>query len=137
MKNIEAFKIISGTAAEVEKSVAEYLGHHPNAQLISHSTCVRSCAVPAQAVQAASRSESVNPAIDISDAAAKLAKEKGIDLATITGTGTHGTITKPDIEKAIAAQTEGQEQDPALTAGVLATEYQEEVIHSFSLAITY
>jgi len=135
MKNIEAFKIISGTAAEVEASVAEYLGHHPNAQLISHSTCVRSCAVPAQAAQAAPPSEPVNTAIDISDAAAKLAKENNIDLNTVKGSGTHGTITKPDIEKAIAAQTEPQQAASAVS--LIAESRQEEVIHSFSLAITY
>lgn len=38
------------------------------------------------------------------DAAKELAKENGIDLATITGTGKDGVITKPDVEAAIEAK---------------------------------
>lgn len=40
---------------------------------------------------------------DISEAARKLAEEKGIDLTKVTGTGANGAITKPDVEAAIAA----------------------------------
>lgn len=38
------------------------------------------------------------------DAAAELAKESGIELSTIKGTGKDGIITKPDVELAIEAQ---------------------------------
>jgi pyruvate/2-oxoglutarate dehydrogenase complex dihydrolipoamide acyltransferase (E2) component len=37
----------------------------------------------------------------VSDAARKLAEESGVDLAEIEGSGTNGSITKPDVEAAI------------------------------------
>lgn len=47
--------------------------------------------------------------IAASDAAAKLAYEKGVDLALVTGTGANGNITKGDVEAFIAARDEGGE----------------------------
>ena len=44
-----------------------------------------------------------------SDAAAKLAYGKGVDLALVTGTGANGNITKGDVEAFIAARDEGSE----------------------------
>lgn len=41
-----------------------------------------------------------------SDAVKKLAEEAGIDLATITGSGTNGNIVKADVEAAIKAKEE-------------------------------
>lgn len=38
---------------------------------------------------------------DATPAAVELAKEKGIDLASVTGTGADGRITKSDVENAI------------------------------------
>ncbi|MBK1884604.1 E3 binding domain-containing protein [Luteolibacter pohnpeiensis] len=43
------------------------------------------------------------PVVDVSDAARKLAEEHSIDLATIKGTGSDGTIIKADVEAAIEA----------------------------------
>lgn len=40
---------------------------------------------------------------EASAAAQKLAQENGIDLATVTGTGANGAITKPDVEAAVEA----------------------------------
>ena len=41
------------------------------------------------------------PAVSATDAALKLARERGLDLAAITGTGTDGRIIKADVEAAI------------------------------------
>ena len=41
--------------------------------------------------------------VDATDAAAALAEENGIDLATVSGTGANGRIGKPDVQAAIDA----------------------------------
>ena len=43
---------------------------------------------------------------DATDAAKALADEHGLDLATVTGTGADGRITKDDVQQAIDAQAE-------------------------------
>lgn len=40
-------------------------------------------------------------AVSITDAARKLAEENGVDIATLTGTGSNGNITVGDVKKAI------------------------------------
>jgi pyruvate dehydrogenase E2 component (dihydrolipoamide acetyltransferase) len=40
----------------------------------------------------------------------RLARNAGLDLATITGSGRDGLVTRPDIERAIAARSAGAEQ---------------------------
>ncbi|MBK1884868.1 E3 binding domain-containing protein [Luteolibacter pohnpeiensis] len=47
--------------------------------------------------------EPQKPTVDVSDAARKLAEEHSIDLTTIKGTGSDGTIIKADVEAAIEA----------------------------------
>lgn len=135
MKNIENFRIISGTAAEIEQEVAEYLAH-PAATIISHATCIRSAtvaaAVPAQAVDAPSRSES--EPFHISDAAEKLAKDNNLDLSTVTGTGKDNGITKSDVE---AALTTREEQQAEQSVTLQSAEYHEEVVHSFCVALCH
>ena len=42
-----------------------------------------------------------NRTVEATDAAAKLAKENGIDLATVTGTGAGGKVIKSDVEALI------------------------------------
>lgn len=49
--------------------------------------------------------------IEASDAAVKLAAEHGIDLATVTGTGANGNITKGDVQKLLDQAAEGSEND--------------------------
>lgn len=48
-----------------------------------------------------------SPADKISEAAAEFAKENGVDLAVVTGTGKDGRITKPDIQAVIDARQTG------------------------------
>ena len=42
--------------------------------------------------------------VNASDEAIELAKEQGIDIDTVKGSGTNGTVTVPDVEKAIKAK---------------------------------
>ncbi len=51
--------------------------------------------------------------IRVSPVARRLAKKLGVDLATVTGTGRNGRISKEDVEAAAAAQ--GDAQAPAAT----------------------
>ena len=44
----------------------------------------------------------------ISEAAAEFAKENGVDLAVVTGTGKDGRITKPDIQAVIDARQKAE-----------------------------
>lgn len=44
----------------------------------------------------------------ISEAAAEFAKENGVDLAEVTGTGKDGRITKPDIQAVIDARPKAE-----------------------------
>lgn len=50
------------------------------------------------------RAQTSSPAagIDATDSARALADEHGLDLATITGTGTNGRILKSDVEKVLS-----------------------------------
>lgn len=49
------------------------------------------------------------PTLKISDAAKSLAIENGIDLSELDGTGKDGTITKGDVQKAIAEREDAAE----------------------------
>ena len=69
--------------------------------------------------------------IFVSPLARKLAKEAGLDLATVTGTGPHGRIRRTDIESALrsreagpapAATTAVPEPSPAVAAGATYTD---------------
>ncbi len=64
---------------------------------------------PAPAPAAAKQNDSVAPAagakVFASPLARRLAKEGGLDLSALTGTGPHGRIVKRDIETAIATGT--------------------------------
>lgn len=45
-------------------------------------------------------------AVEVTDSAKKLAKEKGIDLAGVTGTGKDGKVTQHDVQAAVKARDE-------------------------------
>ena len=49
--------------------------------------------------------------VNASDEAIELAKKEGIDINTIKGTGTKGTVTVPDVEKALKAREEEDEPE--------------------------
>ena len=49
--------------------------------------------------------------VNASDEAIELAEKEGIDINTIKGTGTKGTVTVPDVEKAIKASEEDETPD--------------------------
>jgi dienelactone hydrolase len=53
---------------------------------------------------AAPAAPAANGPIRAMPAARKLAKDHGIDLATLTGSGSGGTITKEDVERAVASR---------------------------------
>jgi pyruvate dehydrogenase E2 component (dihydrolipoamide acetyltransferase) len=78
--------------------------------------------VLAQPAAAASASGSGTERIHSSPLVRRMAKEHGIDLAELEGTGAGGRITKEDIEAIIAAQSgaaqSGAAQAPAATAPV-------------------
>src|SRR5215469_13001770 len=70
-------------------------------------------AVPAPAVVPASAAERIHS----SPLVRRLAKEHGVDLASLEGTGAGGRITKQDIEAVIAAQSGAAPAAPAVSAG--------------------
>ena len=70
-------------------------------------------AVPAPAVVPASGAERIHS----SPLVRRLAKEHGVDLASLEGTGAGGRITKQDIEAVIAAQSGAAPAAPAVSAG--------------------
>ena len=53
--------------------------------------------------------------VNASDEAIELAEKEGIDINTIKGTGTKGTVTVPDVEKAIKASEEDETPDEPKT----------------------
>lgn len=59
----------------------------------------------------------VQPTIDASPAAHKMAQEAGIDLAEIAGTGTGGRVIDEDVKKAIAAAEASNENPDGDDAG--------------------
>jgi hypothetical protein len=61
--------------------------------------------VPAEKAQAGGAKQRVS----ISPAARKYASEKGVDLATVTGSGKNGAITKGDIDKAMGGNQAGEQ----------------------------
>jgi pyruvate dehydrogenase E2 component (dihydrolipoamide acetyltransferase) len=59
-------------------------------------------------------------AVEISPVASKLAAEHGLDLATITGSGPRGRITREDIEAAVARQKSAASTPPTSDNGIRA-----------------
>lgn len=70
------------------------------------STGKRSVQAARPGTPAASAPDPVAEGPDATDAAKALAAEHGIDLASVTGTGAEGRITKDDVASVVAAATE-------------------------------
>ncbi|GAA0840495.1 dihydrolipoamide acetyltransferase family protein [Streptosporangium amethystogenes subsp. fukuiense] len=71
-------------------------------------------AVPSEAVSSGAREGDAGPAAPPTSVAVlakppvrKLARDLGIDLAALTGTGPHGSITRDDVQAAVGAATSG------------------------------
>jgi len=73
----------------------------PAAQPAAHAVSASSAAIPVPAAPPASGAERIHS----SPLVRRLAKEHGVDLASLEGTGAGGRITKQDIEAVIAAQS--------------------------------
>ncbi|MEM8817526.1 MAG: dihydrolipoamide acetyltransferase family protein, partial [Pseudomonadota bacterium] len=58
---------------------------------------------PAAAAEPAADSAASTAAVRVSPVARRLAKQLGVDLATVSGTGRNGRISKEDVERAAAA----------------------------------
>jgi pyruvate dehydrogenase E2 component (dihydrolipoamide acetyltransferase) len=58
-----------------------------------------------------SPSHSENQAVKVSPAARKLARELGVDIRQVAGTGPGGRVTKEDVERAAVSQNEGRASD--------------------------
>ncbi len=82
----------------------------PAAELQTPATPVKGVA-PAPTVAASTR-------VEVSPAVRALARERGVDLATITGTGPNGIITRADVERAVATTAAIPGDGPVALRGV-------------------
>ena len=89
---------------------------HPLCQL---ATAVADCPLSASARPSPREEGTVR--VPASPAARRLARERGIDIAALKGTGPRGRIVAADIEAALAARSaaEGSTDIPAIRRGVL------------------
>ena len=79
-------------------------------------------ASPVTATLAPSATPPVTRRIEVSPAVRTLARQRGVDLTTIAGTGSGGAITRADIERAASAGIPGQRtEEPVELRGVRRT----------------
>lgn len=83
------------TSQVAEKDITEVNGNGQTVVLIHAGQ-----KIPEGFIFPVAPEETAATEIKVSAAAEKLAEEKGVDLATITGTGKDGAITKTDVEDA-------------------------------------
>jgi pyruvate dehydrogenase E2 component (dihydrolipoamide acetyltransferase)/2-oxoglutarate dehydrogenase E2 component (dihydrolipoamide succinyltransferase) len=90
---------VVGLLAETEEELAALQKESPAPVAVAEAEAAPTPAATVEKVVKAGRGGRVKA----SPVARKMAEEKGYDLATITGTGPGGRITKQDVEKAIEA----------------------------------
>jgi pyruvate dehydrogenase E2 component (dihydrolipoamide acetyltransferase) len=107
-------------APAASPSAAKPAAPAPAAAASAPPPAVAKPAAPAQSAPAAAPSTHVpaSERIHSSPLVRRLAKEHGVDLSAIPGTGAGGRITKEDIESVIAAQGAGTAAAPATSAQV-------------------
>ena len=91
---------IAWIVAPGEKPPADTPTTAPSARKITEQVSSQS---QGAAVQARSQASQDEPRAQISPKARRLAKEKGVDLSTVKGTGPDGTITSEDVMAAAAS----------------------------------
>ncbi|WP_147680283.1 2-oxoglutarate dehydrogenase, E2 component, dihydrolipoamide succinyltransferase [Actinomyces ruminicola] len=100
---------IVGDAAEAGSAPAAPAPASQEAEPEPTAPVAAAPAAPAAAVAAAAEPAAAPPsAAYVTPIVRKLARERGVDLATVTGTGIGGRIRKQDVEAAAAAQAEAQ-----------------------------
>jgi len=135
---VESKKItneVQATAAGILHTVTDVKGMRPVGGVIgwilqpgeavpseAEAEAIEAEAAPeaAPAPAAAPEAEPAPPArkgfVLASPAARRMAKEKGIELANVTGTGPKGRVTEADIEQYVAAQAEAKAAEPLATS---------------------
>lgn len=104
----------AGETRQVGQSLAHMVAIGEPAPVFPESPAADSVQVPASQVEIAPPSSS-RQRIDISPSAKNLAREQGVDIATIVGTGPEGRIIKEDILQAVQKSKTGVNavDDPA------------------------
>jgi pyruvate/2-oxoglutarate dehydrogenase complex dihydrolipoamide acyltransferase (E2) component len=102
---------VVGLLAETEEELAALQKESPAPVAAAAAEAAPTPEAAIEKVVKAGRAERVKA----SPVARKMAEEKGYDLATITGTGPGGRITKQDVEKAIAAGPPAAAPEPSVT----------------------
>jgi pyruvate dehydrogenase E2 component (dihydrolipoamide acetyltransferase) len=93
-------------------------GEKPPAKAVTAAPAARATSAAHAAAAAPAQARAAGAAAQISPKARRLAKELGVDIAGIQGTGPDGTITSEDVQAAANAKSGGA---PAASAGVTAT----------------
>jgi len=73
-------------------------------------------AAPDEAAPAAAKGKEKKPFVPASPAARRLAKEKGVDLTEVEGTGPKGRVVEADIDRYVAEQAAKKEAEPLATS---------------------
>lgn len=93
-------------------------GEQPPAEAATAAPSARTMTAPQKAEPAPPPARAVEsePAGKISPKARRLAKELGVDLGKVRGTGPEGTVTSEDVQAAASAPSSSVEQPAALSA---------------------
>jgi hypothetical protein len=106
-KMIRAMPVARKLAEEQGIDLATVQGTGPNGAItkadVEKALAAHAAAISARSVAATAPSE--NPTVRAMPAARRVAKERGIDLTTVRGSGPNGAITAEDVERVAAART--------------------------------